>query len=305
MTMRLAAPATAAMVKPMITDRSTTRPVASSFTDGIEDLLANARRRPLLTAAEEVLLAQRMEAGDASARERLILSNVRLVVSVARAYQTRGVPLADLVQEGMIGLIRAVDRFDWRRGFRFSTYGTIWIRKYVCVAAERNARPLRVPPSLLRRARRAAVAEQELTVRLGRRPTDAELADAVELSVEDLHRARIADQTPISLDRPLSDDDEAATMGDLIANGDPAPHTVAAARWQTRALAAAVASLPDTERTVIQLRFGAAADGGRARTFDEIGGAIGRSAERARQIEDRALRRLAAKHDLATLRPAA
>jgi RNA polymerase primary sigma factor len=269
----------------------------------VEHLVARAHRRPLLSAAEEVALARRAAGGDPHAREELILANVRLVVSVARRYRGAGVPFADLVQEGMIGLIRAVDGYDWRRGFRFSTYGTIWIRKYLQNCVDASGGALRLPASLVRDARRVAVAERELTVRLGRRPTDAELAEATGLGAERLDRVRLADQPPLALDRPVGDDG-ATTLGDLLPGDEPTPDVQVAARWRTGALRQAVASLPETEQAVIRLRFGAGRDG-RHPTFDEIGGAIGRSAERARQIEERALRRLAAHHELAPLRPAA
>jgi len=235
-----------------MTDPTTAASSATGTTDPVERLLAHARRWPLLSAAEEVELARRVERGDPRARERMVLSNTRLVVSVARRYAGYGVPLADLVQEGMVGLLRAVDGFDWRRGFRFSTYATIWIRKRVLHALDRDARPQRLSTSL---------------------------------------------------DRPLGDD-EATTVGELIAADEPSPEAVVATRWQRHALATAVAELPATERTVIALRFGAG-ERDRGPTFDEVGRAIGRSAERARQIEQRALRRLAANRELAPLQPTA
>jgi RNA polymerase primary sigma factor len=254
--------------------------------DSIDDLLRAARRRPLLSAAEEVALARRAERGDLAAREALITANIRLVVSVARRFQDQGLALPDLVQEGMLGLIRAVEKFDWRRGLRFSTYGTIWIRKAIQSAIERDVRGLRVPTALVRRARRVALAERELTVRLRRHPSLAEVAAETGLSAADVDAARVARQRPVALDRPLG---EGATgsLADVLPATTPTPHAQVSAAWRTRALTAAVAALPATERTVIELRFV------RAHTLDQVGGAIGRSAERARQIEAQALRRLA------------
>jgi RNA polymerase primary sigma factor len=271
--------------------------------DQIAALLRRSRRTPLLTAAEEVALARRMERGDLDARERLIVANVRLVVSIARRYQGQGLPLADLVQDGMLGLMRAVEKFDWRRGFRFSTYGTIWIRKYVQHAVEVHGRSLRLPVALARRARRVAVVERELTVRLGHHASDAELAAATGLTLREIEQVRVADQAPVALDRPVGEAGD-TVLADLIPAAGPSPEEVVTSAWRTHALDAAVASLPETERTVIELRFGRRGDGA-MHTLDDVGDAIGRSAERARQIEEQALRRLAANSRLAVLRPAA
>jgi RNA polymerase primary sigma factor len=274
---------------------------SDSTIDTVEHLLAQSRRWPLLSGADERALARRVERGDTQARERMILSNVRLVVSIARRYQGCGVPMADLVQEGMIGLIRAVDRFDWRPGFRFSTYGTIWIRKYVQMAVDAGERPLRVPPSLVRRARQVAATERRLTVQLGRAPNDEELAAGADITLDQLRDVRLSALPVVALDRPL--DDDATTVGDLLPALGDAPDARLEARWRTGVLTAALGSLQETERQVIALRF----DANRAdrRTFAEIGAAIGRSPERTRQIEDRALRRLAAADDVAQLRFAA
>ena len=277
------------------------QPVPASSTNAIEHLLRESRRWPLLSAREEVQLAQRVEAGDAHARERLILSNVRLVVSIARPLQGLGVPLPDLVQEGMIGLIRSVDGFDWRRGFRFSTYATIWIRRHVHTIVAKGQYALHLPRSLSRRARRVAAVKGDLQTRLNRTPTDAELAAAADLTVDELHHTQLAGRAPIPLDHSLRDD-ELTTIGEMIATHEPSPETHMFERWQRGALAAAVAALPDIERAIIELRFGAT-DSGRVRSFAEIGRAIGRSAERSRQIHERALQRLAAKSDLAAMHP--
>jgi RNA polymerase primary sigma factor len=277
------------------------RPLAALAGESVARLLAESRRRPLLSASQETELARRAEAGDRGARERMILSNVRLVISVARKLQHRGIPLGDLVQEGMIGLIRAVDDFDWRRGVRFSTYGTIRIRKYVHAAAERDLHPFRVPRPLTDNARLAYVTEGQLTARLRRMPTEAEIAGTSGLSAAELREARIVERAPVPLDRPL-DEEGGATVGDLIADPARSPEVRTTDRWRAAALSAAVASLPGNERTVIELRFGPGGEGS-GRSFEEVGRAIGLSSERARQIEERALRRLSWKRDLAALRP--
>jgi RNA polymerase primary sigma factor len=266
------------------------------FADPVDQLLAEARRSPLLSADEEVSLARRAERGDPAARERLITSNIRLVVSVARRYQGHGLPLADLVQEGMLGLIRAVDGFDWRKGFRFSTYGTIWIRKYVQRSLETAGDSVRKPVTLVRRARRVTLAERELGLRLGRTPTEEEVARAAGLTADQLHEVRISEQSTLALDRPVTED-AATSVADLLVADDPGPEAHVTARAQTRALAAAIASLPDHERAIIAARFGTE---GRI-SLHQAGAAIGRSAERARQIEEQALRRLASHRELAPL----
>jgi RNA polymerase primary sigma factor len=277
------------------------RPLAATGGETVARLLAESRRRPLLSAAQEVELGRRVEAGDRGARERMILSNVRLVISIARKFQHRGTPFGDLVQEGIIGLIRAVDDFDWRRGVRFSTYGTIRIRKYVHAAAERDLHPFRVPRPLTDNARLAFVTEGQLTVRLRRVPTEAEISDASGLSGAELREARIVERAPVALDRPV-DEEGVATVGDLIADPARSPEARTMDRWRTGVLSAAVASLSGNERRVIELRFDPGGEGP-GRSFEEIGRAIGLSSERARQIEERALRRLSWKRDLAALGP--
>ena len=271
--------------------------------DPLHQLLAESRRWPLLTPPEEIELAQRIERGDLVAKERMINSNLRLVVSVARKYQGQGLPLGDLVQEGMLGLIRAVEKFDWRKGFRFSTYGTLWIRQAIQRGLENTSRTIRLPVHMSQRARKVARIERELALKLGHEPTDEEIAEVAELSVEEVEEIRAADQAPASLDKTVGDDGDTA-FGDLLAADQMAPEEEVADQWQAAALQEAVAELPEQERRVIELRFGNNPEG-KLHTLGQAGKVLGVSAERTRQIEERALRRLSQNADLAALREAA
>jgi RNA polymerase primary sigma factor len=271
--------------------------------DPLHQLLAESRRWPLLTPPEEIELAQRIERGDLVAKERMINSNLRLVVSVARKYQGQGLPLGDLVQEGMLGLIRAVEKFDWRKGFRFSTYGTLWIRQAIQRGLENTSRTIRLPVHMSQRARKVARIERELTLKLGHEPTDEEIANVAELTAEEVEEIRAADQAPASLDKTVGDDGDTA-FGDLLAADQMAPEEEVADQWQAAALQEAVAELPEQERRVIELRFGNNPEG-KLHTLGQAGKVLGVSAERTRQIEERALRRLSQNADLAALREAA
>ncbi len=271
--------------------------------DPLHQLLAESRRWPLLTPAEEIELAKRIERGDLVAKERMINSNLRLVVSVARKYQGQGLPLGDLVQEGMLGLIRAVEKFDWRKGFRFSTYGTLWIRQAIQRGLENTSRTIRLPVHMSQRARKVARIERELALKLGHEPTDEEIAEVAELTVEEVEEIRTADQAPASLDKTVGDDGDTA-FGDLLAADQLALDDELADQWQAAALQSAVAELPEQERRVIELRFGANPEG-KLHTLGQAGKVLGVSAERTRQIEERALRRLSQNGELAALRDAA
>jgi RNA polymerase primary sigma factor len=271
--------------------------------DPLHQLLAESRRWPLLTPPEEIDLAQRIERGDLVAKERMINSNLRLVVSVARKYQGQGLPLGDLVQEGMLGLIRAVEKFDWRKGFRFSTYGTLWIRQAIQRGLENTSRTIRLPVHMSQRARKVARIERELALKLGHEPSNEEIAHAAELTVEEVEEIRAADQAPASLDKTVGDDGDTA-FGDLLAADQLSPEEEVAEAWQSDILQSAVAELPDQERRVIELRFGAGPEG-KLHTLGQAGKVLGVSAERTRQIEERALRRLSQNTDLSVLRDVA
>jgi RNA polymerase primary sigma factor len=271
-------------------------------TDSLQLFFNAARKYPLLTAAEEVELAQRIEKGDVDAKDRMINSNLRLVVSVARKYQGHGLSLGDLVQEGMLGLIRATEKFDWRRGFKFSTYATLWIRQAIQRGLENSSRTIRLPVHIAQRERKINRTERELATKLGREPTEQELADAVELPVDQVIEIRKAARPLTSLDQPVGDDGETA-FGDLLASNAPNPEDEVVSDAGTSAVQDAVNRLPERERDVVELRFGL---GGREPTpLRETGRKLGISAERVRQIEEDALERLAESGDLASLRDAA
>jgi RNA polymerase primary sigma factor len=271
-------------------------------TDALQTFLNQARHYPLLTAAEEVELAKRIERGDMMAKDRMINSNLRLVVSIARRYQGQGLPLSDLVQEGMLGLIRATEKFDWRRGFKFSTYATLWIRQAIQRGLENSARVIRLPVHIAQRERRISRVTRELTTKLGRDPSDEEIADAAELPLEEVIEIRKAAQQVTSLDQPVGDDGD-ASLGDLMADEQPEPDAEVASRMREETVEKAIAELPERERNVVRLRFGL---GGEApTTLRDAGRRLGITAERTRQIEESALRHLARSADLEALRDAA
>jgi RNA polymerase primary sigma factor len=260
--------------------------------DSLDQYLDEIGRYPLLTRAQEVQLAKRVEAGDTTARQRMIESNLRLVVTIAKSYRGRGVDLLDLIQEGTIGLMRAVERYDWRQGTKLSTYAAWWIRHAVSQAAA-QARPVRVPGSLVERATLVRQAERDLGARLGREPSAREIAAALELTCEQVAEARAALQPVSSLDDPLASDSD-ATVADLLvdpATPDPIESLVEQSREE--ALEATLGELPERGRRVIQLRFGLG--DGVVRTADAIAAELGVTRERVRQIELRSLRELASR----------
>jgi RNA polymerase primary sigma factor len=284
----------------------TTETTSYSYTPELEDSLQlffnEARKHPLLTAEEEVELAKRIEKGDLEAKDRMINSNLRLVISVARKYQGQGLPLGDLIQEGMLGLIRAVEKFDWRKGFKFSTYGTLWIRQAIGRGLANSGRTVRLPVHIVARARKISDAERKLAVELGRQPTDEEIAERVELPMDEVIDIRRADRGPASLDQGVGEDGETA-LGDLIASDGPSIEDYVSSELNWEALRDAVGTLPENERTVLTLRFGL--DREEPKALRETGRRLGLSSERVRQLEEKALRRLSKDETVAALREAA
>jgi RNA polymerase primary sigma factor len=270
--------------------------------DPLQLLMREARRWPLLTPAEEIELAKHIERGDLVAKERMVNSNLRLVMSIARRYQGQGLSMGDLVQEGTLGLIRAVEKFDWRKGFRFSTYATLWIRQSIQRGLENSGRTIRLPVHVGQRARKVARARRELTAALGREATDEEIAEETGLPLDQVIEATKADREPTSLDLPVGEDGETA-LGALIPSDDAAPEEEVADTLRQEAVQRAIDTLPDNERTVIHLRFGTA--GEPPQTLTEIGRRLGLSSTRARELEEQALRRLSGEQSLAALREAA
>jgi RNA polymerase primary sigma factor len=270
--------------------------------DSLQLFFREAGRYPLLTADEEVELAKRIERGDVEAKDRMINSNLRLVISQARRYQGQGLSLGDLIQEGMLGLIRAVEKFDWRRGFKFSTYGTLWIRQSIQRGLQNSGRTIRVPVHVGQRERKVKRIEGELGAKLSREPTDEEIAAAAELPEEQVREARELARNLTSLDQPVGEDGETA-LGDLLASERPQPEDEVGDALSDQRVREVVGRLPEEERTVVALRFGLA--GGEPRSLREAGAELGMSAERTRQLEEKALRRLAESRELEELRKAA
>jgi RNA polymerase primary sigma factor len=264
--------------------------------DSLGLFLGEIGRYQLLTAAEEVELAKRIERGDVEAKNRMITSNLRLVVSVARRYQGHGLPLGDLIQEGIIGLVRAVEKFDWRKGFKFSTYAVWWIRQAVQRAVANQSRTIRIPVHVNERRQKLSRARRELVARHGREPTEDELAKAAGLPLDHVRDALDAAQALAILDQPVGDEG-GASLGDLYAAEQQAPEEEADELIRREAVRQAVAALPDRERQVIELRFGLDDDG--PVSLEEIGRRLGITRERVRQLEQEALTRLADAKDLA------
>ena len=264
--------------------------------DSLQLFLADVGRHKLLTASEEVMLAKQIEKGDLLAKRRMIESNLRLVVSIAKGYRGLGVPFLDLIQEGTLGLNRAVEKFDWRRGFKFSTYATWWIRQSVQRAVANNARTIRVPVHVVERQQKLGRAARRLEVELGRDATKAELAEATGLPIQHVDEALGAASASVSLNQSVGADDE-GELGDLFADREaPDPFDEAEESLRKQGVRRALDALPERERRILELRFGFEGD---PWTLEAIGHELGLTRERVRQLEGQALARLAAIRDLA------
>src|ERR1700744_2055536 len=228
---------------------------ATVTTDTLQLFLNEIGRHRLLTPSEEIDLAKRIERGDLAAKDRMINANLRLVVSIAKKYQGSELTLLDLIQEGILGLIRAVEKFDWRRGYPFATYPTGWTRQAVERGMDAKARTIKLPINLVRAQRKVARAENALSLKLDRAPTDEEIAKEAEISVGDLTALRDAARTVTSLDRPLGEGEDAA-FGDLLPSEGPAPEDVVHVSLREEMLRRALDELPERERTVVALRYG-------------------------------------------------
>jgi RNA polymerase primary sigma factor len=276
--------------------------VAAMTTDSLQLFLNEAGRYPLLTAAEEVELAKLIERGDVRAKDKMINSNLRLVVSIAKKYQGHGLSLLDLIQEGIIGLIRAVEKFDWRRGYKFSTYATWWIRQAVQRGVANKSRTIRIPVHIVEREQKISRAERELTLKLERPPTDEEVAKTAKLSLKHVREVRAAARAVASLDKPLGDAGETA-FGDIVATDKADVEEEVVVGLSEHLLRAAVAKLPEREQQVIKLRYGLDGDQ-EPKSLEMIGREMGLTRERVRQIETQALERLAREREIAALAPA-
>ncbi|HET6643513.1 MAG TPA: sigma-70 family RNA polymerase sigma factor [Gaiellaceae bacterium] len=264
--------------------------LVETTTDALQLFLREAGRHPLLTAAQEVELSKLIERGDMQAKQRMIQSNLRLVVSIAKNYRNQGLPFLDLIQEGTLGLIRAVEKFDWRRGYKFSTYATWWIRQAVARALADKARTIRMPVHIVERLQKLNKAERLLWTQLGREPTLEEIAEEASLPIEQAREVKAAAHASTSLDQPVGDTDD-AVFGDFVAGDGPSPDEQVEVLLRSQALARALTALSDRERQVLILRYGL--DNSDPRTLEEIGRSLDLTRERVRQIEGQALKRLA------------
>ena len=285
------------------TTRFLSADVASATTDALSLFLREVRRYPLLTAAEEVELAKRIERGDQAAKAKMITSNLALVVSIAKKYPPEDLTLLDLIQEGIFGLIRAAEKFDWRRGFKFSTYATYWIRQAIQRGIENKARTIRVPTNVLQRERKIQRAERALTTRLGRAPTDEEIAHETELPMEQIVGMRDIARAVTSLDRPVGEEGD-TSLGDLLASDRPEPEEEVTISLRSRAVRRALDDLPELERRVLELRYGVDTIDGPV-GLAEAGRRLGLRQGEVRRVEQRALEHLSAARELEALREAA
>ena len=277
-------------------------PITITYADPLDDLLRRASRYPLLRPSEEVELAKRIERGDLAAKERLINSNLRLVVHVARKYQGQGLSMGDLVQEGMLGLIRAAEKFDWRKGFRFSTYATIWIRQALQRGLDNTGRTIRLPANVAQRARKLARIERELTVKLEQDPSLEELADATGFDVEEVERLRGYERALASLDAGVGEDGE-TPLGALIPVEDADVERDVVRADHARRVRRFLEQLPTEEMRVVNLRYGTGGEG--EHTVEQAARKLGMTVSETRKAESRALERLQGEPELALLRDAA
>jgi RNA polymerase primary sigma factor len=269
--------------------------VATGAADSLQLFLADVGRHKLLNAAQEVQLAKLIERGDPVAKRTMIESNLRLVVSIAKGYRGLGVPFLDLIQEGTLGLNRAVEKFDWRRGFKFSTYATWWIRQAVARALADKARTIRMPVHIVERLQKMNRAERTLWTQLGREPTLEEIAEEASLPLQQAIEVRAAARASTSLDQPVGEADD-AVFGDFVAGEGPLPEEQVELSLRSQALKEALEALSERERQVVVLRYGLT--DAEPKTLEEIGRRLGLTRERVRQIELDSLKRLASLREL-------
>jgi RNA polymerase primary sigma factor len=274
--------------------------VGEVSTDSLQLFLKDIGKVPLLTAAQEVELAKRIERGDHTAKQQMVAANLRLVVSIAKNYRNQGLPFLDLIQEGTIGLVRAAEKFDYRRGYKFSTYATWWIRQAVARALADKGRTIRMPVHVVEKLNKIARTERKLLAELGREPTSAELARELDIDIEEIDQIRRSAQAPVSLEKPVGDEEE-SEFGHFIADHTmPRPDEVAETTIRQETLRRALDMLSYRERRVLEMRYGL--DGEPPRTLDEVGRAFSVTRERVRQIEHQSLRKLQALAEAQKLR---
>jgi RNA polymerase primary sigma factor len=274
--------------------------VSEISTDSLQLFLKDIGKVPLLTAAQEVELAKRIERGDHTAKQQMVAANLRLVVSIAKNYRNQGLPFLDLIQEGTIGLVRAAEKFDYRRGYKFSTYATWWIRQAVARALADKGRTIRMPVHVVEKLNKIARTERKMLAELGREPTSLELARELDIDVEEIEQIRRSAQAPVSLEKPVGDEEE-SEFGHFIADHSmPRPDEVAETTIRQETLRRALEMLSYRERRVLEMRYGL--DGEPPRTLDEVGRAFSVTRERVRQIEHQSLRKLQALAEAQKLR---
>jgi RNA polymerase primary sigma factor len=258
--------------------------------DSLRLYLRSIGRVPLLCAEEEVALAKRIERGDVAAKQHMVEANLRLVVSIAKGYVGRGLTLLDLIQEGSLGLIRAVEKFDYRRGYKFSTYATWWIRQAVTRALADKGRTIRIPVHMVERLNKLIHAERRLIQQIGREPSPAELATELDCTVREVRDIMRITQQPISLEKPVGEEDDSA-LADFVEDvSAESPFEIASEALRRENVSRVLSCLPRREREVIEMRYGII--GGRSRTLEEVGRAFNITRERVRQIENRTLKKL-------------
>ncbi len=272
-------------------------------TDSLQLFLKDVGKVDLLTAAQEVELAKRIERGDHRAKQEMVEANLRLVVSIAKRYRNQGLPFLDLIQEGTIGLVRAAEKFDHRRGFKFSTYATWWIRQAVARALADKGRTIRMPVHVVEKLNRILRAERKLRADFGREPTSAEIARELEMSPEEVEAIRRTAQAPVSLEKPVGDDEESEFGHFIEDDSEPLPDEAAGLTLRNEALERALRKLNERERRVLELRFGLKGDA--PSTLDEVGRAFNVTRERVRQIESQSLKKLRMYADAEKLRDVA
>jgi len=272
-------------------------------TDSLQLFLKDIGRVELLTAAQEVELAKRIERGDHRAKQQMVEANLRLVVSIAKKYRNQGLPFLDLIQEGTIGLVRAAEKFDYRKGFKFSTYATWWIRQAVARALADKARTIRMPVHVVEKLNKIVRSERKLRAELGREPSSREIGGDLDLSVDEVEQIRRSAQTPVSLEKPVGDEEESEFGHFLTDETEPLPDEAAEVVLRKETLRDILASLAPRERKVLELRYGL--DGQHPRTLDEVGRTFNVTRERIRQIENQSLKKLRALADAQRLREVA
>src|SRR6059036_3835433 len=272
-------------------------------TDALQLFLKDIGKVELLTAAEEVELAKRIERGDHRAKQEMVEANLRLVVSIAKRYRNQGLPFLDLIQEGTIGLVRAAEKFDWRKGYKFSTYATWWIRQAVARAIADKGRTIRMPVHVVEKLNRIHRSERKLRAELAREPTSAEIAVDLDLSIEEVEQIRRSAQAPVSLEKPVGDEEESEFGHFLTDETMPLPDEAAETTMRKETLRKILGTLSHRERRVLELRYGL--DGQHPRTLDEVGRTFNVTRERIRQIENQSLKKLRALAEAAKLREVA